>query len=310
MTTILVVDDSAMDRRLAGGLLEMESDWTVIFTKDGCEALSQIELRVPDIVLTDLQMPKMDGLELVKAIRADYPLIPVILFTAKGSEEVAVKALQTGAASYVPKRRLAADLVETVKLVRAASNENQTQRRLMLHRMQATECHFTLENDLKLLPPLISYVQEYSGIMGICCETDRLRLGVALEEALINAIYHGNLELESSLREDDSKKYYNLGRERAQQDPYLNRHVYFSAKFTREEAVFTVQDEGVGFDPGQIPNPTDPAFLDRPCGRGLLLMHTFMDEVRFNESGNAVTLVRRAVPRETGSLENVESVDN
>ena len=310
MTTILVVDDSAMDRRLAGGLLEKESDWTVIFAKDGSEALSQIELHVPDIVLTDLQMHEMDGLELVKAIRADYPLIPVILFTAKGSEEVAVKALQTGAASYVPKRRLAGDLVETVKLVRAASQENQTQRRLMLHRMTETECRFSLDNDLKLLAPLISYVQEYSGIMGICCETDRLRLGVALEEALINAIFHGNLEFESSVREENSKKYYELGKERAQQDPYKTRRVHFSAKFTRDEAVFTVQDEGVGFDPGQIPNPTDPAFLDRPCGRGLLLMHTFMHEVRFNETGNAVTLVKRAVPRASGSLENVESVDN
>ncbi|MBM81448.1 MAG: response regulator receiver protein [Planctomycetaceae bacterium] len=309
MTTILVVDDSGMDRRLAGGLLEKQTDWTIIFAKDGRDALHQIELHVPDIVITDLQMPNLDGLELVEAIRNDYPLIPVILITAKGSEEIAVRALQKGAASYVPKRRMAADLVETVKLVRAASYENQAQKRLMLHRMQTTDCEFLLENDLKLVPSLIAYMQELSGIMGICNEADRLRIGVALEEALINAIYHGNLELSSELREKTARSYYNLAKERSELDPYKDRRVRFVATFTRNEAVFTVHDEGVGFDPGQIPNPTDPAFLDRPCGRGLLLMHTFMDEVRFNESGNAVTLVKRAV-RGTGSLDSVESVES
>jgi anti-sigma regulatory factor (Ser/Thr protein kinase) len=54
-----------------------------------------------------------------------------------------------------------------------------------------------------------------------------------------------------------------------------------------------VRDEGPGFDPGGLPDPTDPANLERPCGRGLLLMKTFMDEVRYNDRGNEVTMRKR-----------------
>ncbi|MCH8830438.1 MAG: response regulator, partial [Planctomycetes bacterium] len=57
MTTILVVDDSLMDRRIAGGILEKHSGWDVIYAVDGQNAVEQIELHLPDAVVTDLQMP-------------------------------------------------------------------------------------------------------------------------------------------------------------------------------------------------------------------------------------------------------------
>ena len=59
------------------------------------------------------------------------------------------------------------------------------------------------------------------------------------------------------------------------------------------EAVLTVRDEGAGFDPGTLPDPTDPANLGRSCGRGLFLIRSFMDEVRHNAAGNEITLVKR-----------------
>ena len=54
---------------------------------------------------------------------------------------------------------------------------------------------------------------------------------------------------------------------------------------------FFVRDEGPGFDPNKLPDPTDPANLEKVSGRGLLLMKTFMDEVTFNATGNQVTMV-------------------
>src|SRR5690348_2122267 len=103
MTTVLIVDDSAVDRRLAQGLLEKGGEMSFAFAANGKEAIEQLQVSPPDIVLTDLQMPEMNGLELVRAVREKYPLIPVILMTAQGSEEIAVQALSCGAASYVPK---------------------------------------------------------------------------------------------------------------------------------------------------------------------------------------------------------------
>ena len=115
MTTVLVVDDSAVDRRLVGGLLEQRPQCTIEYAADGAEALALVERQVPDLIVTDLRMPKMDGLDLVRAIRTNHPIVPVILITAHGSETLAVEALKQGAAGYVPKTQIADKLLETVE---------------------------------------------------------------------------------------------------------------------------------------------------------------------------------------------------
>ena len=295
MTTLLVVDDSAMDRLLAGGLLEKHPNWTVHYAVDGRDALSQMELHLPDVVVTDLQMPEMNGLELVKALRRQYPLVPVILMTAKGSEEIAVEALHEGAASYVPKRLLSTELVETVERVLMASGEQRSHSRLML-RMLRNELSFELENDLSLLPSLVNFLQQLITRMRLVNEPERLRVGVALEEALLNAYYHGNLEVSSDLRETSHSAYYELARQRSTQEPYRGRRIFVDVKLTPAETVYVIRDEGPGFNPACIRDATDPANIERPCGRGLLLMKTFMDEVIYNETGNQVTLIKHFGP--------------
>ena len=144
MATVLVVDDSPVDRRLVGGLLGKAPNIDVEYAADGEEALQAMEVNAPNLVVTDLIMPNMDGLELVAAAVQEYPLVPVILMTGKGSEEIAVKALKAGASSYVPKSVLSDLLLDTVENVLAMAYEEQTQTRLM---DCMTGCCFTLEND-------------------------------------------------------------------------------------------------------------------------------------------------------------------
>jgi anti-sigma regulatory factor (Ser/Thr protein kinase) len=62
---------------------------------------------------------------------------------------------------------------------------------------------------------------------------------------------------------------------------------------SREQATITIRDEGPGFDPSSLPDPTDPENIGKISGRGLLLIRTFMDDVRFNETGNEITLVKK-----------------
>lgn len=292
MTTILVVDDSAMDRRVAGGLLEKDPDCQVLFAEDGAAALKSVEENLPDVVVTDMVMPHLDGLQLVEAMKRDFPLIPVIIMTAVGTEETAVQALKRGAASYVTKRRLAQDLLETVRLVLQAADDERNVSRLLIHRTRQAEFKFVLENELPLLAASVTYMQQTMRAMGLFDEAERLRIGVALEEVLLNAMFHGNLELSSSLREDDKPTYHDLARSRAKESPYCDRRIFVSAAFSPTGAVFTIRDEGPGFNPKELPDPTDPANLHRISGRGLLLMHTFMDSVAFNESGNEVRLTK------------------
>ena len=119
-------------------------------------------------------------------------------------------------------------------------------------------------------------------------------VSTALDEALVNAMIHGNLEVSSALRvEDGGKPYRDQIKERQELSPFRERRVNVQMTTTREEASVTIRDEGPGFDPSQIPDPRDPANIGKVSGRGLLLIHTFMDEVHHNEQGNEITMIRR-----------------
>ena len=298
MVTVLIVDDPSTDRLLATGLLKKsDTEWQIYHAIDGKDALDKIEMHVPDIVITDMQMPEMNGLELVTAATLQYPLIPFILMTSQGSEKIAVEALQTGAASYVPKRLLAADLQLTVERVLAMSGKDRQRARLK-SRIKQQRVELELEMDLSLIAASVNYLQQLVAESHHCNESDQLRLGVALEEALVNAYYHGNLGLSSDLRDQEIDTFYSEAAERVKADPYCYRKVFIQADITAEEMRFQICDEGEGFDPSLLPDATDPENLIRPCGRGILLMRTFMDDVIFNDCGNVVTLIKRQPEQE------------
>ncbi len=289
---VLIVDDSPMDRLLAGSLITNLGGWKVGYAEQGKEALELLAREIFDLVLTDLQMPEMDGLELVQLIRSKHPMVPVILMTGHGSEEIAIQALKRGAASYVPKKSLARDLADTLDQVMIAARADRDQRRLRDYQTHL-EMHFVLENDPTLIPPLVGQMEECVTRMQLCEASGLVLLGVALHEALTNAIFHGNLELTSGLKESDETTYYQLADERRKQSPWSDRRVYLSVRLSRFEAVFTIRDEGLGFDPSTLPDPTDPRNLERVSGRGLLLIRTFMDEVEHNETGTQITMIKR-----------------
>ena len=109
----------------------------------------------------------------------------------------------------------------------------------------------------------------------IVCETEKLgyspqcafAIRLAVEEAMVNAHKHGN------------------GGDSA-------RRIVITYGITRERAVVRVRDEGPGFDPSLVPDPTAPDRIALPNGRGIMLMHSYLDEVAFNERGNEVQLVK------------------
>lgn len=292
MTQILVVDDSALDRKISGGILEAEGA-TVAYAEHGEHALEKIVTDKPDLVLTDMQMPVMDGLELVRRMKHEHPTIPVILVTGQGSEETAVEALRIGASSYVPKRNLKRDLGRVLDMVLSAAKtlrEHDQVRDLL----QSAESYYVLGYDPSAPKALIHHLQDNLAQANVGDKTDRQRIGTALAEALANAIDHGNLELDSKLREDDLMTYRNTGRTRALQEPYCHRRVHVTARITPGEATFVIRDEGPGFNPERLPDPTDPENLTKASGRGVMLIRTFMDDVTFSESGNEITMVKRS----------------
>lgn len=113
-SSVLVVDDNADLRSYITGLLSPYYD--VAIAEDGQAALEAIRTRVPDIVLSDVMMPRLDGVGLVRALRADprTACVPAILLSARAGEEAAIEGLDVGADDYLVKPFSARELLARV----------------------------------------------------------------------------------------------------------------------------------------------------------------------------------------------------
>jgi len=290
--TVLVVDDSVFDHHVIERLLKPVEGLRVLYATGGRQALEAVERASPDLILTDLIMPDIDGLELVQQVRGRFPSIPIVLVTAFGSEEAAMRALRAGAANYIPKKDLARDLVDTVRQILQVTAVDR-HRREFLRCLDYRESLYQLSNSPCQIACMIQMIQEELDGLGVLDRTGRIRVGVALQEALTNALYHGNLEISSDLRQEDEQAFYEAAEARRSQPPYASRRIHMLVRIDRHAATFTIGDDGPGFDTSRINRPVEPEDLFRIGGRGLLLIRTFMDEVAFNAVGNVITMVKR-----------------
>ncbi|MGB9738489.1 MAG: response regulator [Chloroflexus aggregans] len=116
MTTIMIVDDYMPSHRLMSFVLEQHG-YTVVTAADGEQALRRLEQFAVDLVVTDLTMPRMDGIELVRAIRADerYATLPIIMITASPKEQDEVKAAGVGVNAFLTKPFDSDDLIGEIE---------------------------------------------------------------------------------------------------------------------------------------------------------------------------------------------------
>ena len=134
------------------------------------------------------------------------------------------------------------------------------------HQTKSRDLVLELPTDVRTIEHAVDYV---IGRCPACAEQARrlqLNFRVGLTEALSNAMLYGN-----------------------SRDPSKRVLVEIAFQLGRIQARIT--DQGTGFDPEAVPDPTRPENLARPCGRGLFLMRKLMDEVWYNDRGNQVTLV-------------------
>ncbi|MEM8681046.1 MAG: response regulator [Planctomycetota bacterium] len=300
MPKIMIVDDTAVDRTLAGGLLSESEATEVVYATHGKEALELIPQESPDAILTDMQMPEMDGLQLVTEVHDRFPHIPVVLMTGQGSEMIAVDALERGAASYVPKKYLAKKLCATMEEVLALSRQDQSYE-LLTQCQQRVEFQYDLDNDPRLIDALVELTQQIMRGTGLLNQTQTVQTGMAFREAMLNSLYHGNLEITTEQMEQTRESLimggdFDIVAARQQEAPYCDRKIHVSIVIDREHAEFVVQDEGHGFNYAEQLTNLDlgsEGSLVSESGRGFVLMLSFMDEVSFNDTGNCVTMVKR-----------------
>jgi hypothetical protein len=192
----------------------------------------------------------------------------------------------------VPKHNIEHGLIETLNSVLAMALASRGHERLSLC-MVHFESRFELDNDCTLIPPLIDHIRRGYVDLLQCDDTEGIRIGVALEEALLDALYTGNLEVGPAVAMHDPVGYQRTVEQHLRTPPWRDRRIHVDVHATRQEARCKIRHEGPGFGPsGGGANSTAEALDDLTC-RSRLLMRTFMDEVFYNEAGNEITLVKR-----------------
>lgn len=257
---ILIVDNNDELRLLLEKVLG-QLGHEVVVTGERGKALRRDDLDSFDLIISDLSEAEVNG-EPISEHHRKHLVTP--LSTHGNSPEI-IKAFKMGAANYLRSPYNRDEMREIVEKTLAYKLRYVDDPKVLSHVHEKIE--FELPSDVALMNGVLEYLQERVAKLGLI-KPERSNLFVALDEAFVNAVKHGN-----------------------KNDP--TKLVRITAELTPQEASFTVEDEGEGFDITQIPDPCDPTNLFRTSGRGVLLIYNIMDEVEYNAQGNRVKMVKR-----------------
>ncbi|MFN2407582.1 MAG: ATP-binding protein [Pyrinomonadaceae bacterium] len=257
---ILIVDNNDELRSLLEDVLGRLGH-EVVVTGERDKALRRDDLDSFDLIISDLSEAEVNG-QPIGDLQRKHLVTPL---SAKINTPSIIKAFKMGAANYLRSPYNREELREVVEKTLAYKLRYVDDPSVLSHLHEKIE--FELPSDLALMNGVLEYLQDRVAKLGLITP-ERSNLFVALDEAFVNAVKHGN-----------------------KSDP--NKLVRITAELTPQEASFTVEDEGEGFDITKIPDPCDPANLFRTSGRGVLLIYNIMDEVEYNAQGNRVKMVKR-----------------
>ena len=298
MSTILLAEDSPTHTLLIRRLLE-EAGHQVVCVEDGQKALDQLNGSgsVPDLVITDLRMPDVNGVELVSQIAERWVALPSIVVTARGSESFAVDALAKGAANFVPKDSLSRLLVrsvrQTIQLARIDASVEESSRHEFPY-----EFTVTLHSDPCMIEPVAWSVVQAAKIAGRLDPTTRVRLGMAVMSGLFNAVCFGNLEF----ADDDELLNHVLAEEPSSPQTFAektkgrsttNLEVTVKVSIGEHDTRVGIRHAGRGPTARLTPAPGTPESFEVEQCRQLMLITSFMDDVVFRHDSTEMIMVKK-----------------
>jgi DNA-binding response OmpR family regulator len=294
---ILVADDQIAIQQCLRDVLAAQG-YDVVTANDGVQALEAYREHRPAFTLTDISMPGMTGLELLRQIKALNAEAVVMLMTGAGTENFAVEALRGGAVNYFNKPVDINELIHTINRYSTLAGGYDYElfaSGFILHETLRLQ----LNNDLTQVNHAVQMIVNHCRAIFALNDLFTLRFG--LYEMIVNAIEHGNLGItyeEKSAALEENKLAWLL-EERAQEPERASRRVEISCEIMPSGLACTISDEGDGFDHTAYSDLEDPTALFEQIGnslhgRGIVLTRLQFDEVQFNDLGNQVRLVKRA----------------
>lgn len=295
MKLLLVEDDSASRTTIRGTVEWLGHE--AHEASNGRQGLEMFHMVHPDVVICDIQMPEMNGLELLKKLRKDDHEAIIVMVTAFGSEDYARRALEQGADNYLNKPIRHQTLLPLLEHY-AAIVASRSASRAVLGSILRRELTLEVGNDVEMVPQIADRLIQDASPFFPRPELLSIRLG--LFEIIVNAIEHGNLEIggqekQQALAENTLEELYcqRLGRAEL-----ARRKVTIDASMNPRECRWTVSDEGPGFDYEALADPLAGEATESMAGRGIFLTRYQFDEVNFTGKGNIVEMVKASNPPE------------
>lgn len=271
---ILIVDDDPDIHHLLAAALRGEN-YLIEDRYDGLEALSLLETQPCDLVITDVRMPGLDGLELLRKIHEVRPSTKVLVMTAESTPATVIRSLREQALGYFSKPFSLDAVAQTVALaLRAPAPQGDIEVLSAVPHWITLQLRCRLDIADRLVPFLREIATDLSA-------QEREDIGTAFRELLLNAIEHGG-------GSDPSK---------------MVRVDYMR---TAQSIIYKIWDPGKGFSLQHLPhaavsNQPDAPYQHcevrdrmglRPGGFGILLTRHLADELIYNETGNEVLLIK------------------
>ena len=293
---ILIVDDSAPLLKKYQTCL---NEYTILTAHNGEEAIGRLE-EYPeiDLVLTDLEMPKMDGFDLLALLGKEYRHIPAIVISATRKPQIITQAIESGAINFVGKPVQDHTLLEVVKkglaerkmrLDHTRRAQNNADLAVLLHALSRHHGEATVAYELSIgagnINDLVVVVardwQTVSELGRFRGDTKRIHSIVM--EAIYNAIYYGVLGVSSSLRDHNHHHFYQAVEASLQENGSKTISLRFSA--CPQETKLIIDDRGQGFDWRNRPRSLKK-LGEASHGRGLLMIEAWGTEIQYEEDNN------------------------
>jgi len=296
---ILVVDDQEDILRFLVDVLEGEG-YEVLTASDGVAALEQYRQHRPAFTLTDISMPGLSGLDLLRQIKAFNPEAAVMLMTGAGSEGFAIEALRGGAVNYFNKPVDINELTTTLQRYAPLASGYDFEH-YAGDFLSEEQLRFELRNDIAQVNHVVQMIVTHARTIFPLSLLFTLRFG--LYEMIINAIEHGNLGITYADKSHalEGNQLAELIRERANEPDRIGTRVRIACQISPEGLRCRIRDEGQGFNHSMYSSVSDPASLFEQMGtslhgRGILLTRLQFDEMTFNDTGNEVSILKRCPP--------------
>jgi len=289
---VLVVEDDESVRHFLNDVAVMEGHEATM-AENGLAGLSACKQFEPDLIISDIEMPRMNGLEMLEKIRRFDNESIVVMITGHGSEDYAIQALRLGAHNYLKKPVHHGELTGLLKKYQSVV-ANRTIVGAVPGKTIRREFTMQFDNNLDAADKIVDHLVLQAADR--LSRKDRLGIHLGLLELLANAMEHGNLKItyDEKARALENNTLQELRDQRSSDPSLSNRRVTVDFKSDETGCQWIISDEGEGFDWKSVPDPLNPVHMTSHNGRGIIISRRHFDEFEYIGKGNVVRVKKYA----------------